>query len=159
MGPTAWGGRTRGRRHLCRCGSQRRGGELLYQCRELGIGAGGYFSVDEGGKQDVVLALSKMQPVATCRTCCLEGTIDKPKCVKKSMPSKGVATAASRKSKAKFWSEKQTVKRRKPQDGMVFPLAPTRYRPVGGAVSACSKTDLEAHASTKNRKLLCVSCS
>ena len=41
-----------------------------------------------------------------------------PNFAKKFMPRRGVATAASKKSNSKFWLEKQTVQRRKPQAGI-----------------------------------------
>ncbi len=91
--------------------------------------------------KEVVLAFEKVQPEAACRTCCFEGIMEKLDFAKKSLPRIGVATAASKKSKSKFWPEKQTVQRRKPQEGIGLPLAPTRCGPVGGAVLVCSKTD------------------
>ncbi len=48
-----------------------------------------------GIKKEEVLALEKVRPEAACRTCCFEGIIERPKCVKKSMPSKGIATSNS----------------------------------------------------------------
>jgi hypothetical protein len=45
---------------------------------------------------------------------------------KKSIPSKGVSTAASKKFNSKICPEKQTVKRQNPHAGMVLPLTPTR---------------------------------
>ncbi len=80
----------------------------------------------QGLMKGVVLALEKVWPEAACRTCCLEGIIESSNFVKKSMPKRGVATAASKKSNLKFWLEKQTVRRRKPQAGICLPL-------VGGA--------------------------
>jgi hypothetical protein len=56
---------------------------------------------------------------------------------RKSMPSKGVETAASKKSNLKFLLEKQTVKRQNPHVGMVLPFDPT-----------CSKMDSDALVST-----------
>jgi hypothetical protein len=44
----------------------------------------------------VVLALVKVRPEAACRTCCLEGIIESSNFAKKSMPRRGVATAASK---------------------------------------------------------------
>ncbi len=63
----------------------------------------------------------KCGPLAVCRTCCFKRMIERPKCVKKSMPSKGVATAPSRVLNSKLRPEKQTVKRRNPHAGMVLP--------------------------------------
>jgi hypothetical protein len=66
--------------------------------------------VVQGLIKEAVLALKKVWPKATCKTCCLEGIIEKPKCERKSMPRKGVATAASKNSNSKFGLEKQMVK-------------------------------------------------
>ncbi len=52
--------------------------------------------------KEEVLALKKVQPGTACRTSYFEGIIESPKCVKKSLPSKGVATAASKISNSKF---------------------------------------------------------
>jgi hypothetical protein len=52
--------------------------------------------------KEVVLALENVWPEAACRTCCFEGIIEKPNFVKKSMPRRGVAPAASKKSNLKF---------------------------------------------------------
>jgi len=76
--------------------------------------------------KEEVLALEKVRPEAACKTSCLEGMIDRPNFARKSIPNKGVATAASKNSKLKVWSEKQTEKWQKPQAGMVLQLAPTR---------------------------------
>jgi hypothetical protein len=61
--------------------------------------------------KEVVLALVKVGPGAACRTCCLEGIIESSNFVKISMPGRGVATAASKKSNLKVWPKKQTVRR------------------------------------------------
>ncbi len=56
----------------------------------------------QGLMKEVVLALENVWPKAACRTSCFEGIIEKPNFVKKSMPRKGVETAASKKSNSKF---------------------------------------------------------
>ena len=98
--------------------------------------------------------MEKVRPEAACKTCCLEGMIDRPNFARKSIPYKGVATAASKNSKSKVWSEKQTEERRKPQAGMVLPLAPTRCGPEGGSVETCGEIDREAPESTQKTEVI-----
>jgi hypothetical protein len=107
--------------------------------------------------KEAVLALENVWPKAACNTCCFEGIIEKPNFAKKSMPRRGEATAASKKSISKFWPEKQMVRRRNPQVGIGLPLAPTRCGPVGGPMLVCGKIDNDAPESTKNFKLFFVS--
>ena len=111
----------------------------------------------QGLMKEAVLALEKVQPKAACKTCCLEGMMEMPKVVRKSMPSKGVAAVANKKSNSNCCPEKQTENRRNPQAGIVLPLAFTRCGPVGGYVEACGKMDNDAPESTKKWKLFCVS--
>ncbi len=87
----------------------------------------------------------------TSKTCCLEGIIERPNLVRKSMPSKGVATAASEKSNSKFCLETLAENQQNPQARMVLPLAPTKCGPEGGSVEACGKMDSDAPESTKNK--------
>ncbi len=56
----------------------------------------------QGLMKEVVFAFVNVRPEAACRTCCIEGIIEKPNFVKKSMPRRGVVTAASKKSNYKF---------------------------------------------------------
>jgi hypothetical protein len=58
--------------------------------------------------KEAVLALEKVRLEATWETCCLEGIMEKPNFVRKSMPSKGMATAANKKMYSKVGPEKQT---------------------------------------------------
>ena len=74
------------------------------------------------------------------------------------MPSMGLATAACKKSKRKGWPPKRTAMLRKPQVGIVEPLAPIRCGPVGAVEELNGKMDSEAPESTKNFKLLAESC-
>ncbi len=67
------------------------------------------------------------------------GIIERPNIVRESMRSKGVATAANKKSNAKFCQEKQTESPQNLQAGMVLSMGPTRCGPVGGSVEACGK--------------------
>ncbi len=98
----------------------------------------------QGLIKGVVLALVKVRPEAACRTCCLDGIIESSNLAKKSMPRRGVATAASKKSNSKFWPEKQMVRRRKTQAGICLPLAPTWCGPVGGAELECGRIETYA---------------
>jgi len=107
----------------------------------------------QGLIKGVVLALVKVRPEATCRTCCLDGIIESSNLAKKSMHRISVATAASKKSNSKFWLEKQTMRWRKPQAGICLPLAPTRCGPVGGAELECGRIEMDALESTKILKL------
>jgi hypothetical protein len=87
--------------------------QLLYLVSEL-----------HGVTKEEVLALERVRPEAACRTCCFEGMIERPKFFKKSMPRKGVATAASRKLNSKFCPEKQTVKQAKSPRGNGLAVCP-----------------------------------
>ncbi len=84
-----------------------------------------------------------VQPEAACKTCCFEGSIERPNFAKKSMPRRGVATAVSKKSNLKVW-------RQNPQAGIGLPLAPTRCGPVRSAVLVWGKIDNDTPESTKN---------
>ena len=158
------GGRTQGLRYLCQCDVQRRrvawGGAALgcnsdgnssISCFTCGGRAATAAAVSElqGLIKGVVLALVKVRPEASCRTCCLDWIIESSNLAKKSMPRRGVATTASEKSNLKFWPEKQTVQGRKPQAGIFLPLAPTRCGPVGGAGLECGRIKTDAPESTK----------
>ncbi len=69
------------------------------------------------------------------------------------MPITGVATAARKKSNSKSWLAKVTIWRRRPQTGTMFPFAPTRCGPVGGAELECGRIEIDAPESTKKLKL------
>jgi hypothetical protein len=103
--------------------------------------------------EELVLALVRVRPEAACRTCCLEGIIERSNFSKKSMPRRGVATAASKNQIQKSGQKKQTVWRRKPQAGICLPFAPTRCGPVGGAGLEWGIIDSDAPESTKTLKL------
>jgi hypothetical protein len=70
------------------------------------------------------------------------------------MPIMGVATAARKKSNSKSWPAKETILLRQPQTGTIFPFAPTRCDPVGGAELECGRIEIEAPESTKKFRLL-----
>jgi hypothetical protein len=53
----------------------------------------------------------------------LEEMMERPNFVRKSMPSKGVVTAANEKSNSKICLEKQIENWRNPQAGIVFAIA------------------------------------
>ena len=65
----------------------------------------------------------------------------------------GVATAARKKSNSKSWPAKETIWRRRPQTGTVFPFAPTRCGSVGGAELECGRIEIDAPESTRKLKL------
>jgi hypothetical protein len=67
--------------------------QLLYLWWESSVGGGGLRA--PGFNKKAVPALENVQPEAACKTCCLKGIMKRLKRVRKSMPSKGVATAAS----------------------------------------------------------------
>ena len=106
----------------------------------------------------MVLGWESVRPVAACTTCFFEGLIVSSNFAKKSIPSMGVATSASKKLKRKGWPLKRTAMLRKPQAGIVEPLAPIRCGPVDVVEDLNGKMESEAPESTKNFKLLAESC-
>ncbi len=102
----------------------------------------------QGLIKGVVLALVKMRPEAACRTCCLEGSIESSNFAKKSMPRRGVATAANKKSNLKFWLQKQTVRR----------LSICFYKVQTCGLRQLEWGRIETDTPESTKKLFCVSC-
>jgi len=69
-------------------------------------------SVLQGVIKEVVLVLEKMRLEALYKTCCLAGMVGRPNFVGKSIPSKGVAMSANKKSNLKICPKKQTENRK-----------------------------------------------
>jgi hypothetical protein len=106
----------------------------------------------QGLTKELVLACVRVRPEAACRTYCF--IIESSNFARKSMPIMGVATAARKKLNSKSWPAKETVwRRRRPQTGTIFPFAPTRCGPVGGAELECGRIEIEAPESTKKFRL------
>jgi hypothetical protein len=78
--------------------------QLLYLWWESG--EGGSLGTPGATKRSGTCLGVKVRPEAACRTCCLDGIIESSNFAKKSMPRRGVATAASKKSKFKVLAEK-----------------------------------------------------
>jgi hypothetical protein len=77
--------------------------QLLYPGRESGDDGGCLCA--PGFNEEAILSLEKVRPEAVYKTCCIEGMMERPNSVRKSMSSKRVSVAAKKNSNLKFCSE------------------------------------------------------
>ena len=85
----------------------------------------------QGLIKGVVLALVKVWPKATCRTCCWDGIIESSNLAKKSMHRIGVATAASKKIKFEVLAGKTDDAVAETLDRNLLAIGPHKVRTCG----------------------------